>query len=59
MSKFKFQFVASPSPQYKAKGFGAYEPIEVDKKELDRIKSDGYAIEILSQEKPKKKKSKK
>ena len=59
MSKFKFQFIASASPKYKAKGYRCYEPIEEDEKELDRIKGSGYAIEVLSQEKPKKKKSSK
>ena len=55
MSKFKFQFVSSVSPEYKAKRCKEYEPIEVDARELDRIKGSGYAIEVLSQEKPKEK----
>ena len=59
MSKFKFQFVSSVSPEYKAKGCKENELIEVDANELDRIKGSGYAIEVLSQEKPKKQKKSK
>ena len=55
MSKTKVQFVSGASPKYKALGYSGYEPIEVDEQELDRIKSSGYAIEVLSEVKPKEK----
>ena len=54
----KFQFISSPALEYKAKGYKAYEPIEVDEKELKRIKDFGYAIEVLSDVEPKQKKKK-
>ena len=61
MSKTKFQFVSGASPKYKALGYSGYEPIEVDEQELDRIKSNGYNVEVLSKSSPKveKKESKK
>ena len=61
MSKIKFQFISGTSPKYKALGYSGYEPIEVDEQELDRIKSNGYNVEVLSKSSPKveKKESKK
>tara|TARA_R110002020_G_scaffold216262_3_gene423694 strand:+ start:1715 stop:1915 length:201 start_codon:yes stop_codon:yes gene_type:complete len=61
MSKVKFQFVSPPSPKYKALGYSGYESIEVEVNELERIKGNGYNIEVLSEPKPKevKKQSKK
>ena len=61
MSKTKFQFVSGASPKYKALGYSSYESIEVEDQELDRIKSNGYNIEVLSKSSPKveKKESKK
>ena len=53
MSKIKFQFISGTSPKYKALGYSGYEPIEVDEQELDRIKSNGYNVEVLSKAKPK------
>ena len=53
MSKVKFQFISGPSPKYKALGNVSYEAIEVDKEELERIKSNGYNVEVLSSDKPK------
>ena len=61
MSKTKFQFVSGASPKYKVLGHSSYEPIEVEDQELDRIKSNGYNVEVLSKSSPKveKKESKK
>ena len=53
MSKRNFQFISGASPKYKALGYSGYEPIEVDEQELDRIKSNGYNVEVLSKAKPK------
>ena len=58
-NKVKFQFTASVSPDYKAKGIEPYSPIEVDENEFNKIKNFGYAIEILESKKPSKKSSKK
>ena len=59
MSKVTFQFTSVASLKYKALGYCVYEPIEVDEQEFERIKSNGYNVEILSSSKPKKKPSKK
>ena len=61
MSKIKFQFISGTSPKYKALGYSGYESIEVEDQELDRIKSNGYNVEVLSKSSPKveKKESKK
>tara|TARA_Y100001938_G_C8044860_1_gene408262 strand:+ start:790 stop:990 length:201 start_codon:yes stop_codon:yes gene_type:complete len=53
MSKVKFQFVAGPSPKYRSLGNTSYEPIEVEEEELERIKSNGYKVEVLSKPKSK------
>ena len=59
MSKVKFQIISGPSPKYTALGKSSYEAIEVDEQELERIKGNGYNVEVLSSSQPKKKPSKK
>ena len=58
-NKVKFQFTASVSPEYKAKGIEPYSPIEVDEVKFKKIKDFGYAIEVLESKKTNKKSSKK
>lgn len=59
MAKVRFQFISGASPKYKSLGYGSYEPIEVEGQELDRIKGNGYNVEVLSKPKSEKKTFKK
>ena len=55
----KIKFKSMCSPKYRAMGIKENEVITVEEEEVQRIKSNGYNVEVVETAKPKKKSSKK
>ena len=55
----KIKFTSMCSPKYQNLGVKPQEEITVEEEELERIKSNGYNVEVVEVAKPKKKSSKK